>query len=104
MTLLSTSALLAAEGVASVRLVAPVGDLAHGLTQDLARAGLRQALHDMGLAERGHRADVFAHERRELRARGREAPGNCPVLHPKRLRDQSAGLFRSPSPASCSAG
>lgn len=39
-----------------------VGDAAHGLAQDLSRAGLGQGRHDCDVLEGGDGADAVAHE------------------------------------------
>src|SRR6185312_16170822 len=50
------------------RLVGAVGDAAHGLAQDLPRAGLGQRRHDRNVLERRHRPDPAPDELHQLGA------------------------------------
>src|SRR3546814_1916544 len=49
------------------RRILAIGDLLHGAAQDLARAGLRQALHHGRDPEGGARSEAFAEPRHHLR-------------------------------------
>src|SRR5215468_2954960 len=47
-------------------LVVTIRDTAHGLAQDLPRAGLRQSGHDVDLAQRRHRPDLIPYQPDQL--------------------------------------